>query len=270
LSKDLSRTISTSIWQETPAADNPFFPEKSFCHGYDFYNVLLGRHSFPELVFLHFQGELPRPRELEHFNLLLTATMNSGPRSLENLAGMTAAVGGAPTGSALVSGMCASSGVLEGGAAVQAVMEMLQDLRGRHQGLLRKGLLLKMSYSRLAAGYEIDGKIPGFGTLFGARDKHAVRLAFLLEEKGLAGPNLRLLLKLERLVVPKRNEWVRLYAIAGASYLDLGFSPCAVHGLAMLAGGFGMLAFIEERYGQKWNEYPTWFDHGKYLLEEAK
>ena len=112
--KKLENKIKISIWLEEAAGDNPFYADKSYCHGYDFYNYLLGRYSWTEIVFLHLKGELPTQEENSHFNLLLTSIMNPGPRSLTNRAAMSAAIGGCPVGGALMAGFSCSMGEHEG------------------------------------------------------------------------------------------------------------------------------------------------------------
>ncbi|MBN1525762.1 MAG: hypothetical protein JW904_14890 [Spirochaetales bacterium] len=258
--KTLSQKIRTSIWQETPNPDNSFYPEYSFCHGFDFYNELLESKNFIELLFLTFTGDLPTKSQELHLSLLLSSVMNSGPRDLANRAAMSAAAGGAPAGSALIAGLCASTGKKEGGGAVQTVMEMITELRKKHRD---KGIK-QIPYSRIEKEYSRHGSIFGYGTLYGKKDSHAEKLTSLLYKNNFDGPGLRLFLKLGKSVEKRAGEWPRLYGVFASSLLDLGFSPLQGHGVYMLANGIGMLGFVCERYEQHWTDFPTWFTHGTY------
>jgi citrate synthase len=258
--KKLENKIKTSIWCEEQADDNPFYAEKSYCHGYDFYNDLLGRHSWTELVFLHLRGELPSKKINKHFNLLLSAVMNPGPRDLQNRAAMSAAIGGCPVGGALMAGFSCAMGELEGGLAVEAVMSMLLDIKkqaGRSEDF-------PFSYNEIVERYQHNEQIQGFGLLYAEHDTHARRLLAILQEQECDGPFLRLLVQMEKLVAGGCEQRLRLYGVFAASLLDLGFSPQQGHGIYMLAGGAAMLGFLSERYSQKWYEYPTWFSDATY------
>jgi citrate synthase len=258
--KKLENKIKTSIWSEKQADDNPFYAEKSYCHGYDFYNELLGRYSFTELIFLHLRGELPSRVVNNHFNLLLTAVMNPGPRDLQNRAAMSAAIGGCPVGGALMAGFSCAMGELEGGLAVEAVMCMLPDIKEQTDRIGE----FPFSYDELVERYQNNGQLPGFGLLYAEHDTHARRLLALLREKAWDGPFVRLLEQMEEVVAGGCEHRVRLYGVLAASLLDLGFSPYQGHGLYILSGGAAMLGFLNERYSQKWYEYPTWFSDAAY------
>jgi citrate synthase len=260
--KRLENKIKTAIWCEEAEHDNPFYARKSFCHGYDFYNTLLGRFGFSELVFLHLRGELPEKEINEHFNLLLSAVMNPGPRDLQNRAAMSAAIGGCPVGGAMISGFSCSMGGLQGGLAVEAVMRMLLDIKERAP---EADNYLSV-YNELAEKHNNRG-IPGFGLLNAGKDTPALRLVELLRQRNWNGFFVDLLLHLEEQALKNQKPGLRLYGVFAASLLDLGFSPQQGHGLYMLASGVGMLGFLCERYEQKWYEYPTWFTDAQYRYE---
>jgi citrate synthase len=264
--KKLENKIKTSIWFEEAAGDNSFYAEKSYCHGYDFYNNLLGRLSWTELVFLHLIGELPTPEQNNHFNLLLISVMNPGPRDLSNRAAMSAAIGGCPVGGALMSGFSCSMGELEGGLAVEITMHMLQEIGQRQE----RGEVIPSSYQELLKRYGNNDRVPGFGLLNAEQDTHAIRLLQLLKEKGWDGHFINLLLELESVVAKSSEERARLYGVFAASLLDLGFQAEHGHGLFMISGGAGMLGFIYERYKQKWYEYPTWYSDVKHVYKKGQ
>jgi citrate synthase len=261
--KKLENKIKTSIWYEKAADNNPFYAEKSYCHGYDFYNDLLGNYSWTELVFLHLKGELPATELKNHFNVLLAAVMNPGPRDLQNRAAMSAAIGGCPVGGALMAGFSCAMGELQGGLAVEAVMRMLLDIKRQTD----RSASFRFSYDTLTERYQNNEQIPGFGFLYAEQDTQAIRLLKILQERQWDGNFIRLLVKIETIIAEKCEHRMRLYGVFGASLLDLGFSPEQGHGLYMLAGGAAMLGFLSERYTEKWYEYPTWFSDAVYNYE---
>lgn len=261
--KKLENKVKTSIWLEKAEDKNPFYAEKSYCHGYDFYNDLLGNYSWAELVFLHLRGELPSKEINKHFNLLIASIMNSGPRDLQNRAAMSAAIGGCPVGGALMAGFSCSMGELQGGLAVEATMRMLLDIKEH----LDRDRVFPFSYKELVNRYQNNEQIPGFGLLYAEQDTQAERLLRLLQEQQWDGPFIGLLVQVETILTGGSEQRIRLYGVFAASLLDLGFSPQQGHGLYMLAGGAGMLGFLCERYGEKWYEYPTWFSDAVYNYE---
>jgi len=264
--KTRGNKIKTSIWFEEAGDDNPFYAQRSYCHGYDFYNTLLGRVSFADLIFLHLKGELPDQKACEHFNLLLSSVMNPGPRHLQNRAAMSAAIGGCPVGGALISGFACSMGELEGGLAVETVMMMLLEIR-RQTGDGERPLA---DIKEIPQKYSDTGNLPGFGLLNAGADIHACRLAEILKQRRWDGFFVNLLLHIETLAKAAGLPGARLYGVFAASLLDLGFSPTQGHGLFMLSGGIGMLGFLCERYGEKWDEYPTWFSDAVYNYEKGR
>ena len=260
--KALRRTMTTAVWYEEAVPENPFFPKHSFCHGYNFYGDLIGKADFASLIFLHLRGELPGREERDRFDFLLAAVMNPGPRHPQNQSAMAAAVGGCPPGAALMAGFSSSMGQTEGGMAVENVIRMLNELSPTAAGTRPP-----LSFAFLRDRFAIQDEIPGFGTLYGIQDIQALQVVSRLKKNGWVGKKLALLLELETLIRPHRREWIRLYGVVAAGWADLGITPAQGHGLYMLASGFGMLAFLAERYDQKWYDFPTWYTHGTYRYE---
>ncbi len=268
--KELSNRVITSIWKEEARGGNPFYPETSRCHGYDFYGELLGKRDFIEILHLLLRGELPGERQKEHFNLLMSAVINPGPRDPAVHIAMSGSMSGVPTGSALGAGMAVAQGSVEGSAAVEETMRWLllcrqtllssKDRRGEMKGFLAR--VSDPAYWEPVFGKPAD--LPGFGRLYGERDGQAVALIELLARRGFAGFHLRLLRESERRLDPVTSGWIRLYGVFAASLLDLGFTPEQGNGLFLMARSGGMLAHLCEQVGRNWREFPTWFGPGIY------
>jgi citrate synthase len=268
--KELSNRVITSIWKEEPRAGNPFYPEKSRCHGYDFYGDLLGSFDFIQILYLILKGELPSRRRKDHLSLLLSAVINPGPRDPAVHIAMAGAVSGAPTGSALGAGLAVAQGSVEGGAAVEETMRWLllcrQTLLAAHDRTAEMAAFMAR-VSDPMHWEPVFGKpapLPGFGRLYGERDGQALRVIGILKERGLSGFYLRLLLAAERRLDPEEHGWIRLHGAFAASLLDAGFSPEQGNGLFLIARSGGMLAHLCEQFGRNWREFPTWFGPGFY------
>jgi citrate synthase len=274
--KEPQNRVVTSVWKEEAHAQNPFYPETSRCHGYDFYGAILGRYDFSEVLFLLLRGELPTAAERDLFNLLLSAVINPGPRDPAVHIAMTGAVSGVPPGSALGAGLAVAQGSVEGGSAVEETMRWLSACKETLLKSSNRNAEMSMFMKRISdpAHWEsVFGKpapLPGFGRLYGERDGQALRLIELLQSRGLAGFHLRLLLNAERRLDPDVQGWVRLYGAFGASLLDLGFSPEQGHGLFLIARSGGLLTHLCEQYGRNWRDFPSWFGPGYYHYGGAK
>ena len=71
-SRPIPSKIKTKVWAEIPNPENHNDDnEITLCHGYDFYNDLLGRISWPDLLFLLMRGELPSKKESNILSLLI-------------------------------------------------------------------------------------------------------------------------------------------------------------------------------------------------------
>jgi citrate synthase len=274
--KELSNRVITSIWKEEARGGNPFYPEKSRCHGYDFYGELLGLCDFIQILYLLLRGEIPDARQRNHLNLLLSAVINPGPRDPSIHIAMAGAVSGVPTGSALSAGLAVAQGSVEGGSAVEETMRWLMLCRQTllHASNRRSEMTKFLSVVSDPLHWEpVFGKpapLPGFGRLYGERDEQATRLIGLLKERGFAGFFLRLILAAERRLDPEANGWIRLYGAFAASLLDLGFSPEQGNGLFLIARSGGMLAHLCEQVGRKYQDFPTWFGPGFYRYRGVK
>lgn len=254
-------TIKTSVWMEDPSPRNPFYPDRSYCHGYDFYHELLEHHSWEELTFLHMRGELPDSNEKRCFSLLLASVMNSGPRSNQNRAAMSAAVGGCPPGASLMAGMGCSQGDLEGGGAVESCMNMLLSLAAEEEAWLPQELA-----KRWGGGFQV----PGFGLFYGEKERNAFLVIKKIRGTGIGQHRyLSLFKSLEVAIREDLGHYIRIYGVFAAGLLDLGFSPPQGHGLYMIASASGMLTHLCERYDDHWTEYPHWFKEGEYVYEPS-
>jgi citrate synthase len=119
--KDL---IHTSIWQETPEADNPFATSTARCRGYDVHGAMVGQARWVQMLWLLMRPELPAGAELDVLEALAVALANPGPRDPSVHAAMCAGVGGSPAASALIAALAVGAGRNGGAREVHDAMTM--------------------------------------------------------------------------------------------------------------------------------------------------
>lgn len=259
----ISDKIITSIWKEEPRTGNPFYPEKSLCHGYDYYGELMGRVSFPETVHLMFRGELPSERELARLNLVMVAAANPGPRMWCTRAAMSAAIGKTSLANCFMAGIAGLGGAYFGAQDVEDSMALFQQA-------LQKQRETKATLSSLADDFNAaDGRVPGFGLFFSERDGRAEQLIKQAQQLDLAGEHTELALKLEIIFSRTKKLWLTLPGAVAALLSDAGYSPAAGAAVFLLAGSTGLLAHAVEQLPRNWNEYPFWWDSKKHYRYEG-
>jgi citrate synthase len=115
--------VRTRIWLEEPEANNPYATRAAYCHGYDVFGDMLGRTSWPEMVFLLLRGERPSRGETAMLEALGVALANPGPRDASVHAAMCAGVCGSTAASTLMAALAVGAGRLGGARDVLLAME---------------------------------------------------------------------------------------------------------------------------------------------------
>ena len=206
---------------------------------------LIGRASFPEMVWLMLRGDLPtvaQARLLEH---ALVAAVDHGPQAPSIAAARMAATCGVGLNSALATGVNLL-GDVHGGAGQQC-LGLLHGLAGADH--------LPGAVAALLAGFrERRAHVPGFGHRFHPVDPRrdplveAVRAA--ADGGTVEGRHLAAGLEIERQLAAGRSRPVPMN-IDGATaivYGELGFEPELSRGLFCLSRSVGILAHAwEER-----------------------
>lgn len=102
--------VRTAIWRDVAAEGDPFLPDRSLCHGYDFFGSVVPNASFPETIWLLFRGDKIPPEFLRLFEKTLSCMANLGPRHPAVHASMSAGAVGTPSASAMVAHLAISAG----------------------------------------------------------------------------------------------------------------------------------------------------------------
>lgn len=261
-SRPIADKIKTKIWFDIPSnGKDRFFSEKSLCHGYDFYNDLLGRLSWTELLFLLLKGDVPSKKQSAVLNLVMSSIINPGPRDWSTQAAMTSAVTRTTVGNALLTGLAVLQGRYNGALNVEKAMEMFSD------GIK---LLAKTDLKKLPG---LLGKrypdLPGYGLYYTRQDARAKRLIQLIKQNNFASKNLDFAIELEKNLAKNKKIWLTLTGAVSAIFLDLGFTPQEGHGVFLISAAPGLLAHLIEQRKGSWNTYP-FYDPPEYKAHKQR
>lgn len=127
MTSDITETISTKIWNETPEVDNPFAAASCHCSGFDVYGDLLQTASYIDYLYLLFKLEPPTNNQSRILEGVAIALANLGPREFSIRAAMNAGVGGSTHASALIAALAVGAGNLGGAREVFHGIEYWQQ-----------------------------------------------------------------------------------------------------------------------------------------------
>lgn len=213
---------------------------------------LIGRISFPAVIWLMLRGELPSEDQAELLGIALGAAVDHGPQAPSIAIARMAATCGVGINSAMASAINVL-GDVHGGAGEQAL-----SFYGDIAGAIDAGMTLNEAVSarldRLFA--EEKGYVPGLGHRFHPVDPRAPRLLELTREFAARGAvNGRfadIAEAIEADVARRKGKKIPLN-IDGATaviYGELGFPPPLTRGLFVLSRSVGILAHAWEQSQQ--------------------
>ncbi|MGY8666585.1 citryl-CoA lyase [Bradyrhizobium sp. UFLA05-109] len=213
---------------------------------------LIGRVSFPQMIWLMLKGELPSPEQGALLEAALVAAVDHGPQAPSIAIGRMAVTCGLPLNGAMASAINVLDDV-HGGAGEQC-MELYADIARRRDA----GVELKMAIEQgLDAFIAANGKIvPGFGHRFHPIDPRSPRLLELVdaarENRVVSGRFAEIGRGVEDLMQRRKGQKIPMN-IDGATaviYSELGFSPALGRGLFILSRSVGILAHAWEQSQQ--------------------
>jgi citrate synthase len=214
---------------------------------------LIGRVSFPAMIWLMLRGELPSPDEERLLQAALVASVDHGPHAPSIAIAQMAVSCGLPLNGAMASAINTLDDV-HGGAGEQA-LELYADVLARHEG---------GADPQAAAAAAIDDFVatrskylPGFGHRFHPVDPRSGRLLVLVDEavaKGaVAGRHAMAARAIEQVLADRKGRLIPMN-IDGATaviYGELGFAPPLARGVFCLSRAVGILAHAWEQTGRK-------------------
>jgi citrate synthase len=210
---------------------------------------LIGRVSFPAMIWLMLRGDLPSEAQADLLGAALGAAVDHGPQAPSIAIARMAATCGVGINSAMASAINVL-GDVHGGAGEGAVAFYGEIAAATDGGLpLEEAVAARLD--RFFA--EEAGYVPGFGHRFHPVDPRAPRLLALVREAASAGAVsgrfADIAEALERGIAARKSRRVPLN-IDGATaviYGELGFPPPLTRGLFVLSRSVGILAHAWEQ-----------------------
>jgi citrate synthase len=213
---------------------------------------LIGGVSFPQMIWLMLQGELPSAEQGTLLEAALVSAVDHGPQAPSIAIGRMAVTCGLPLNGAMASAINVLDDI-HGGAGEQC-MEIYTAVAQR----MDAGAALERAVAEVLDAFTKEhGKIiPGFGHRFHAIDPRSARLLSLLDaarERGvIAGRFADIGRAIERELHGRTGKKIPMN-IDGATallYAELGFAPALARGLFILSRSVGILAHAWEQSQQ--------------------
>ncbi|MBN3852910.1 citryl-CoA lyase [Paraburkholderia sp. Ac-20340] len=213
---------------------------------------LIGRVSFPQMIWLMLRGDLPSDDEAALLEAALVASVDHGPHAPSIAISRIATSCGLPLNGAMASALNALDDV-HGGAGQQAV-ELYAAIGER----IDAGSTLDDAVEQGVDAFIAEhGKyLPGFGHRFHPVDPRAGRLLEMVDvrvERGVIGGRYAAIARGIEALLKKRKDTPVPMNIDGATaviYAELGFAPELARGVFCLSRAVGILAHAWEQRGR--------------------
>jgi len=210
---------------------------------------LIGRVSFPAMIWLMLRGELPSTGEADLLGAALMAAVDHGPQAPSIAVARMAMTCGVGINNAMASAIN-TLGDVHGGAGEQAVA-----LYHGIDAAVRVGQGLDEAVAEAAANH--PGRyLPGFGHRFHPVDPRAPRLLELVDEAAAAGvvggrfAAIGRALEAYLEAAKGRRIPMNIDGATAVIYAELGFPPPLCRGLFVLSRSVGILAHAHEQREQ--------------------
>lgn len=219
-----AQRYATGIFEEQPAADNPYSVEHLYCYGYDQLQ-LCEKLDFASYLYLLARGKLPDDTQAQLMSRALIAFSNPGVRHPATRAATTAAVGKTVAGSVLPVALLLMSSETDGADSIVRAMKFLRKASRKPPG------------TDIA---EADDEFV-FGLDAGSENLWLDKLCAMLSGVGscesLEWGAACIRLRRER---GERVGWLQSGLVA-ATFVDLGIRPGLAPGLLQLMAAPGLL-----------------------------
>ncbi len=240
------RLADAGAWWSTSIID--IHPGSIAIRGYAIQD-LIGRVSYPQMVWLMLRGELPTPPQARLLEAALVAAVDHGPHAPSIAISRMAVSCGLPLNGAMASAINALDDV-HGGAGQQC-MELMREVAAQAGDGEASDQLVAAALDAYARQH---GKvIPGFGHRWHGVDPRATRLLELVRqaqaEGHVSGRFARIGQAIERVLQAAKGQPIpmNIDGITAAIYLELGFEPALGRGLFILSRSVGILAHAWEQ-----------------------
>lgn len=249
---------SSRFWLEEAATDNPYVCAEAYLHGYNFLE-LVKHKSLAEILYLLFQGELPKPDKLALFESACAVMLNPGSRHPAARSAVQAAVGGTISLHVLPIALSVFGGETNSSGAVEPAMKfMVKNSRKPVEGVFDEISISLSRESALDASETSDpwaAIAPGFGQLYASPDSFASSCARILLENTADTSTIEWALDLDS-HLHKLDASLLRPGMAAAVFLDLGFNARTGALLYQLFSAPGLLAHGMEYMGKPITSVP--------------
>ena len=213
---------------------------------------LIGRVTFPQMIWLMTRGELPTAAEAALLDAALMAGVDHGPQAPSIAIARMAATCGVGLNNAMGSAVNVL-GDVHGGAGEQSV-ELFLDIQKRIEAGAPEAAAVDAGLASFVAA---NGKIiPGYGHRFHPLDPRSPRLLELVDQAAASGTVSGKFARIGRAIeaaLERQNGRRIPMNIDGATaviYAELGFPPPLARGLFCLSRSVGILAHAWEQTQQ--------------------
>ncbi|HZH28265.1 MAG TPA: citryl-CoA lyase [Azospirillaceae bacterium] len=225
---------------------------------------LIGRVSFPAMIWLMVRGDLPTDAQADLLGAALAAAVDHGPQAPSIAIARMAATCGVGLNSAMASAVNVL-GDVHGGAGEQAAELYAEALAGMDGGRTADAAAAAVLDRFAAAG---GRHVPGFGHRFHPVDPRAPRLLALIDEAArrgeVDGRTATIARAMEDGIASRRGKRIPLNidGATAAVYTELGFPAPMCRGLFVLSRSVGILAHAwEQMQRPERNKGPLPRDH---------
>ena len=211
---------------------------------------LIGRVSYPQMVWLMLRGELPTRAQADLLEAALVAAVDHGPQAPSIAIARMAVTCGLPLNGAMASAINTLDDV-HGGAGEQA-MALYADIATR----VDTGTALTQATADAVATWQQSrGRhLPGFGHRFHPLDPRAPRLLALVDQAAgagtVSGRYAAIGRAVEAAIAGKRPVPMNIDGATAVIFAELGFPPPLGRGLFLLSRAVGILAHSWEQQQQ--------------------
>ena len=213
---------------------------------------LIGRVSFPQMIWLMLKGDLPSSEQGALLEAALVSAVDHGPQAPSIAIGRMAVTCGLPLNGAMASAINVLDDV-HGGAGEQC-MELYAEIASRQDAGAGLAAAVEQGLDAFVAAH---GKIiPGFGHRFHPIDPRSPRLLELVDtarKNGVVSGRFAEIGREVESLMQKRKGGKIPMNIDGATaviYSELGFSSALGRGLFILSRSVGILAHAWEQSQQ--------------------
>jgi citrate synthase len=223
-------------------------PNKIITRGYP-QEELIGKISFPEMVYLLIKGELPSDTDSKMLEAVLVSFCDHGvtPPSTQ-VARLMASTGTSMNG-------CVSGGILSFGkyhaGALEECMKILQNLV--NNGIIGYNGPLKSQYDIIEVADAVvdeflnnNEKIPGFGHRYHSEDPRAAKLIEIARDYGCIGVHTELALAIEEILYDTKGIKMNIDGANASILSDMKFDWSLGTGVFMMGRLPGIISHVFE------------------------